>query len=196
MTRTIKASEVKPGMTIQWEEDGAKIQIPVHDVDAGGEMVGLVPPTITPWRVSANTPVTVLSDPAPVQPEEPKAFGAAVETPHWSDRDGCQKFIWGGYGWAAECGNTYTWDTLTEFGTVKVANPDPFAKPAPEVPERIEEWPEDDTALRPYKWWDSGGDTWTWLTAAAEWECYTAMGNYVESRGRPYCGPWERVTDG
>ena len=60
---------------------------------------------------------------------------------------------------------------------------------ASEVPERIEEWPEDDTALRKHKWRDRDGRV--WLYADDGWQ----PGNGWAIFGRPEFGPWERETD-
>lgn len=80
MTRTIKASEVKPGMTIRWDSGGITYQCKVGglfpsitsglvSVEAAGG--GYIP-------LSRTQPVTVLSEPATPQPEEPTEFGAKV----------------------------------------------------------------------------------------------------------------------
>lgn len=65
----------------------------------------------------------------------------------------------------------------------------------PKVPERIEEWPEDDEALRPYPWRDCDGYIWTWLAAVSHWECYDEAGCGMGLGRRPKYGPWTRVTD-
>ena len=203
--RQIKASEVKPGMEIEWTKDGVLHRLTPKQIVTFKSIANLSCPDghkVTGYNlctegggvqwVNVDQEVTVLSEP---QPDAPKAFGAAVETPHWSDSDGCQKFIWDGYGWSSECGNSYTWDALTEFGTVKVANPDPFAKPAPEVPDRLEEWPEDDEHLRGYKWEDSVGAVWS--SQGGKWGYRAPGGKWRQlvELTRPFRGPFTRVTD-
>lgn len=63
-------------------------------------------------------------------------------------------------------------------------------KPGMDVPERIEEWPDDDTALRSYPWRDVDGDIWRcvngwWRLSERVWESYR----------KPLGAPWERETD-
>ena len=142
-----------------------------------------------------DAPVTVLSEP---QPAEPTAFGARVVA-------GGYEFLLshgGRRSWKARLdGKRYAWTDLCDMGSVVVIDATPSwtvpeqATETPVVPERIEEWPEDDTALRPHPWRDRDGDTWTWLATTSRWECYDELDDYVESGGHPSCGPWTRVTD-
>lgn len=64
--------------------------------------------------------------------------------------------------------------------------------PQPEAPERIDEWPEDDTALRPYPWRDNLGKVWRYgiISSAAGWSYDGAL-----CWGEPLYGSWIRVTD-
>ncbi|WP_431695571.1 hypothetical protein [Kocuria rhizophila] len=77
MTRTIKASEVKPGMKIRWEYLGIVTECKVGKVRQvqpwGG--VNADTPEGGVIFVAAASPVTVLSEPGP---EEPTALGARV----------------------------------------------------------------------------------------------------------------------
>lgn len=189
--RQIKASEVKPGMTIRWEEDGAKIQIPVYDVDAGAEMVGLVPPTKTPWRVKASTLVTVLDEP---QPEEPTEFGARVRV-----RDGrfvrLDAYAAGVVPWSEEgTGAWWSWKDLCEMGPVTVIPDQGWTVPAdtPEVPERIEEWPDEDDHLREHLWRNRTDHIWRYGFTGLDtgWFC-----GGILARTKPIDGPWTRVSD-
>lgn len=43
----------------------------------------------------------------------------------------------------------------------------------PEVPERIEEWPEDDTHLRGEFWEDTDGYVWRWLPSEEMWQVWS-----------------------
>lgn len=192
--RQIKASEVKPGMTIRWEQDGAKIQLPVHSVEVGVVSVGLVALTKTQWCLGAETPVTVLSEPAPAQPEEPTALGARVVVGEHRfilvDNDLTPWLNMNTWMW-------YSWGELCNMGTVTVIDADPCwlvpsdGEPTPEVPERIEVWPEDDTALRKHKWQDEYGQIWQPGSNrhGDGWACGYLL------RVRPLHGPWTRVTD-
>lgn len=205
MTRTIKASEIKPGMTIRWDSGGITYQC-----KAGGLF-----PSITSGLVSVEAagggyiplsrtqPVTVLSEPAPAQPEEPVTLCARIVVAgrkiyRWTEDP---KEPWP---WRGEALNVdpvlWSWGQLCGLGHVTVIDADPpwtTSEDAPEdtlvVPERIEEWPEDDTALRKHRWKDDWGDTWTWITAYSEWECRNFLGEYQNSLVRPSSGPWTRA---
>lgn len=136
MTRMIKASEVKPGMEVEWTHAGITRKCVVSVVEYAGPRNGVKIRTFEGGAVHApgDVVVTVLSDPAPLQPE---------------------------------------------------------------VPGRIEEWPEDDTALRPYPWRDRDGDTWTWAEAKAMWKCHNRTGTCLAMRSRlsSWHAPFTRVTD-
>lgn len=196
MTRTIKAREVKPGMEVEFtltrrmkvykNTEGDYSERGLEDVSGSIVFVG------------ADTPVTVLSE---AQPEEPTEFGAKVAV------DGCPAVRVNTRSsetgiWALEPVGQEpllkTWAALLEMGDMVVPDqgwtvPDD----TPEVPERIDEWPEDDTALRPYPWRDREGDTWTWAKAQAEWECHDDRNDYLTAgrRPSPRFAPFTRVTD-
>lgn len=154
--RQIKASEVKPGMKIRWEYLGIVTECKVGKVRQvqpwGG--VNADTPEGGVIFVAAASPVTVLSEPGP---EEPTAFGARVVA-------GGYEFLLSNGGrrpWKARLdGNRYSWAEVCGLGPVTIIDADPSwtlpaqVKVAPVVPERIEEWPEDDEALRAYRWRD------------------------------------------
>lgn len=195
--RQIKASEVKPGMTIRWEARGFTHEGPVERVvgDCGGRATRVVNGThgMSIWN---DAEVTVLSEIAQPQPEEPTAFGARVTA-------GGRRFVRGhGVVWPwieSLDGELYDWRNVCDEGEVTIIDADPSwalpaqVKVAPVVPERIEEWPEDDEALRKHRWKDDWGDTWTWITAYSEWECRNFLGEYQNSLVRPSSGPWTRA---
>ena len=196
MTRTITPAEIKPGMRIRWEFEGITSECTVAAACAnrlGG--VDVTAPGDDRTYVWSESEVTVLAEP---QPEEPTAFGARVVA-------GERKFVRGQNDvcpWVESLdGELYDWGDVCNEGQVTIIDADPSwtvpeqVKVAPVVPERIEEWPEDDTALRPYKWRGRDGYIWKWLAAASEWECYDAVGNGMVSGGRPSYGPWTRETD-
>ncbi|WP_406019295.1 hypothetical protein OH783_01685 [Kocuria rhizophila] len=197
MTRTITPAEIKPGMTIRWTHNKVTYECPVMDRDGTDEDGGVlchVSDMHSEYVDAEAGEVTVLSEP---QPEEPTEFGAKVRV-----RKGrFVRLVEGDAGflvWFEEGTESWwTWDELCEMGPVTVVPDQGWEVPAdaPEVPDRIEEWPEDDTALRPYKWRGRDGYIWKWLAAASEWECYDAVGNGMVSGGRPSYGPWTRATD-
>ena len=140
--RQIKASEVKPGMEVQFDLSGWDVKGTVATVDVRPHAVGIYTEKWCDMSLDLDSPVTVLSEP---QPEEPTAFGAKVHV-----RDGrFVRLVEGGAGfrvWFEEGTESWwTWDDLCEMGPVTVI-PDPsWTVPAdtPEVPDRIEEWLED-----------------------------------------------------
>ena len=149
MTRTIKASEVKPGMTIRFDFRGWDVGGTVTIVEVLRHWVWVSADDDGRRRfveLERDTPVTVLSEPAPAQPEEPTEFGARVRV-----RDGRFVRLNGGDPslgpWYEEgTGYRWSWDDLCEMGPVTVVPDQGWTVPddTPEVPERIEEWPEDD----------------------------------------------------
>lgn len=194
MTRTIKASEIKPGMNIRFDLEGWGVKGTVARMHRRPQGMWLYTDQSFELSLDLDDPVTVLSEP---QPAEPTEFGAKVRV-----RKGrFVRLVEGDAGflvWFEEGTESWwTWDELCEMGPVTVVPDQGWEVPAdaPEVPERIEEWPEDDTALRPYKWRGRDGYIWKWLAAASEWECYDAVGNGMVSGGRPSYGPWTRATD-
>lgn len=186
MTRTIKASEVKPGMEVQIItrmkiQTNVKWNISHRDMRDDAGCVA---------RVDADTPVTVLSEP---QPEEPTEFGARVVA-------GERKFVRGqndAWPWVESLdGEIYNWGDVCNEGQVTVidANPSWTVPDTPEVPERIEEWPEDDEHLRAYRWVGSDECEWRYV-GNGEWRFVTRLGNWSYPHPRPCDGPWDRVTD-
>ena len=188
--RQIKASEIKEGMTIQLQMEVDFVREhrdwPTFFRD-DGRSVGL----------DGDIEVEVLSE---SQPEEPTAFGARVVA-------GGYEFLLshgGRRSWKARLdGKRYAWTDLCDMGSVVVIDATPSwtvpeqATEAPGVPERIEKWPEDDSALRKYKWVDRDADTWTWTEAQAKWECRNQRGECYMARSCPssWFGPWTRATD-
>lgn len=196
MTRTIRASEVKPGMEVEFtltrrmiihkNVEGDYSERELEDVSGSIVFVG------------ADTQVTVLSEPAPAQPEEPTELGVKARV-----REGrflrLREGLEGSNVWFEEgTGYRWTWGDLCEMGPVTVVPDQGWAVPAdtPDVPDRIEEWPEDDTALRPYPWKDRHG--WIWKHHGADEGYWIARDLDASSTGfgpdnRPCDGPWTRV---
>lgn len=196
--RQIKPSEVKPGMTIRWETE-MKIKGATERNGVGGVLIW--DDNQTTEYLDSDAQITVLSEPAPPQPEEPRWIAARAKV-------GDYRFFRvdeSGQPWRkVDCMGhifpyQYSWSEVCSLGPVTVildlgwTVPDDTPE-VPDVPDRIEEWPEDDTALRPYPWRDRGGYTWKWLATVSGWECYDELDDYVES-GVPSYGPWTRVTD-
>ena len=199
MTRIIKASEVKPGQRIHWTEDGTTRELTVVQVCQGG----CTKPSMQ-FRNDAgryeyaalDAEVTVLSEPAPPQPEEPTEFGARVVA------DG-RRFLRAPspssdpIPWLSDSDDEWhNWAAILAMGPVQVVPDQGWTVPAdtPEVPERIEEWPEDDTALRKHEWRDSSGRFWQSL-GEGDWRFEVGPDTWSFSYPRPYRGPWTRETD-
>lgn len=197
MTNTIKASEAKPGMTVKWKRGKFTHEVPVERVHstAGGRKTWFVN-GVDGMSVQSDTQVTVLSEPAPPQPEEPTEFGAKV-TVAGRRMILCTDDPKEPWPWLGEALNDdpvrWSWGQLTGLGPVQVIPDQGWTVPddTPEVPDRIEEWPEDDTELRKHKWQDADGDVWRYESdnRVGRWLCADLLW------GRPYCGPWTRVTD-
>ena len=180
MTRTIKASEIKRGMKIRVEYLEVTHELTVSyvasemgtgSVEARTRLGGSV-------YLPECRPVTVVSEP---QPEEPTWFGARVVV------DG-RKFLrspaskFDVLPWLEEGESVWRdWDDLINMGSVQVI-PDPgwtvpSGSEADEVPTRIQsrdDWPEDDTPMRSYKWEAHGatairGDIWEYVDGAWTW---------------------------
>ena len=198
--RQIKAGKVKPGMTIRWETGGITHECEVEavtpslasgavDLDAVGDGY---------MRIERATLVTVLSEPAPPQPEEPTAFGARVVAGECKALRGHGRA--GGFlPWVVEfpSGNTasYNWKEVCELGPVQVVPDQGWTAPeTPEVPERVEEWPEDDTALRPYPWEDIEGCPWRFF-GEDDWRFKAHSGYWSYPHPTPADGPWTRKDD-
>ena len=135
MTRKIKASKVREGMEIRWEEDGAVITLPVFEVMEGTcGRVSFVPESRTPWHVKRDQVVTVLRE---SQPDEPLAFGACVEVAGVKyvrvDEHGPAWVSNADYEWSH-------WADIRDTGHVTVINPDPFANTEPREPRVWETW--------------------------------------------------------
>ena len=174
--RQIKARDIKPGMTIRWGYGDVSYQCPIVRVELfnGGQDVQGETQRGQTVLIQGGKDVMVIKEPP--QPEEPKAGGARVvvggrrflraddDSLPWVEPD-----VW----------DWYTWDYLCSLGHVTVIPDQGWTVPdTPEVPDRIEEWPEDDTALRPYPWRDRDGDIWSWAEAKAKWKCHDHMGVY------------------
>lgn len=150
MTRTIKAAEVKPGMNIRFDLEGWDVKGTVARMHRRPQGMWLYTDQSFELSLDLDAPVTVLSEP---QPAEPTAFGARVVA-------GGYEFLLshgGRRSWKARLdGKRYAWTDLCEMGSVAVidATPSWTVPETPEVPERIEVWPEDDEALRAYRWRD------------------------------------------
>ena len=186
MTRIIKASEVQPGMELQWTYAGITRQCTPSYVETVSPRGGAYLRTFEGGsaQIPSGAEVTVLSEP---QPEEPVTLCARIVVAgrkiyRWTEDP---KEPWP---WRGEALNVdpvlWSWGQLCGLGPVTVVDADPSwtvpddTEPTPEVPDRIEEWPEDDTALRPYPWRDRDGDIWSWAEAKAKWKCHDHMGVY------------------
>lgn len=189
MTRTIKAREIKEGMTVQ-------LQVGVDFVREHRDWVTFFRDDGRSVGLDGDVEVEVLSEP---QLEEPTKFGARVVVA--GRRFLRSPVVMGDSApWLEENGGIWRdWDDLCEMGLVQVVPDQGWTAldDTPEVPERVEKWPEDDSALRKYKWVDRDADTWTWTEAQAKWECRNQRGECYMARSRPssWFGPWTRVTD-
>ena len=148
MTRTIKASEVKPGMEVQWTSLGITRRCTGEVVDAGSPRDGVNLRTSEGGAVHIpeDAEVTVLTE---AQPEEPVTLCARIVVAgrkiyRWTEDP---KEPWP---WRGEALNVdpvlWSWGQLCGLGPVTVVDAAPSwtapadREPTPEVPDRIEEW--------------------------------------------------------
>lgn len=202
MTRKIQASEVKSGMEVQFDLGGWDVRGTVARVKFRTESVWIYTDQSCEMSLDLDDQITVLSEPAPVQPEEPTEFGAKVVV---FDRRflrlseaGSRSHVWHEEG----TGDQWAWEGLCAMGLVTVIPDQGWTVPAdgettPEVPDTIDEWPEDDTHLWAYRWEDRSG--WIWKHHGAEGGGWTARRpggsstSYTDDN-RPCDGPWTRVS--
>ena len=190
--RQIKASEIRPGMEVEWTSVGVTRKCVASTVDSASPRYGVNLHTSEGGlvHIPGNAEVTVLDEP---YPEEPTAFGARVVA-------GGYEFLLSNGGrrpWKARLdGNRYSWAEVCGLGPVTIIDADPsWTLPAqvkvevPAAPERIEEWPEDDEHLRAYRWADEDGGV--WRHTGGGWQ----MGRSIYVKDTPRYGPWTRVTD-
>lgn len=184
MTRTIKATEIKEGMTVQF-------QVEVDFVREHRDWVTFFRDDGRSVGLDGDIEVKVLSEP---QPEEPTAFGARVVAAGY-------EFLLSNGGrrpWKARLdGNRYSWAEVCGLGPVTIIDADPSwtapagREPNPEVPDRIEVWPEDDEYLRNYEWLDTDGHAWRWHWAEDGW----GYNHATFPQPFPECFPMTRVAD-
>lgn len=188
MTRTIKATEIKEGMTVQF-------QVEVDFVREHRDWVTFFRDDGRSVGLDGDIEVKVLSEP---QPEEPTAFGARVVADGMlfvrADDDAnpwrhLRAAMW------------VNWRDVCALGEVTVIDADPSwtvpeqATEAPVVPDLVMEWPKDDTELRPYQWEDIDGCPWRSF-GEDDWRFKTWEGGWsYPPRPTPADGPWTRVSD-
>nr|WP_314314702.1 hypothetical protein [Kocuria rhizophila] len=201
MTNTIKASEVRPGMEVQFDLSGWDVKGTVATVDVRPHAVWIYTEKWCEMSLDLDSPVTVLSEPAPPQPEEPTEFGARVVA-------GRERFLlcdcdsrpWRSVSEDGALGFFADWPLVCEAGPVKVIDADPSwtvpedtPEDTPVVPDRIEEWPEDDEHLRAYQWRDRDGDLW-WSVSNSRNPWVVGFADRTGAfHPYPKCGPWVRV---
>lgn len=192
MTNTIKASEVRPGMEVQFDLSGWDVKGTVGTMKVLPRSVWIYTEKCRVMSLELDSPVTVLSEP---QPEEPTAFGARVVVKG-------RRFLRSPVlkvdpqPWLEENEGAWRdWDDLCEMGPVTVVPDQGWTVPAdtPEVPDRIEEWPEDDAHLREQWWRDRKGSVWS--SRDGQWGYLSFTRGWVGLVGHryPFDGPWVRV---
>ena len=188
--KQIKARDIKPGMTIRWGYGDVSYQCPIVRVELfnGGQDVQGETRQGQTVLIQGGKDVLVVKEP---QPEEPTEFGAL----RWVgdrcfvrlDEAGERHLVW----YEKSRGVLWGWEDLCKMGPVTVVPDQGWTVPdTTEVPERTEEWPDDDTALRAHKWRDVYGDVWVYVDGAWRWGIHP-YGDYET----PIGDPWTRVTD-
>lgn len=158
MSETIKASEITPGMVIEWTDRDAFTRMLVKRYNPSRSTVRSVGGAFR--YLAPDTYVEVLSVPPPPLAPEPEALGARVKA---GDKlflraydDGC--------GWVEArvnaTGLAYTWREVNEFGPVTVidGNPSWEVESSEDAPEQ---WDDIEEALKHCdKVVDRPGDKW------------------------------------
>ena len=145
--RQIKASEIKPGMTIRWGCGDVSFQCPIVRVELfndGQDVQGETRRGQT-VLIHGGEDVSVVKE-SP-QPEEPTWFGARVRG--GDDDEHYVRTGNGSYPWGRGDGCLFTWDELCEMGPVTVIPDQGWKVPAeteltPEVPDHSSTRSEDD----------------------------------------------------
>lgn len=122
--RTIKPSDITPGMTIRWDHAGVKTELTVRDVSyLDMWMYRAHSPQGMTVFIPSGTEITVLEEP---QPPEPTEFDAlvvvdGVEYIRWDD-SGEDRHSWASRG-RVDGVVFHCWDQLTARGQVRVIRP-------------------------------------------------------------------------
>lgn len=132
MTRKIKARDVKPGMEIKWTENGWTYQgTPIKIEQRGFPTLSIAFRSArSGWQyVDPDQEVTVLKE---AQPDEPTAFGSAVEVAgvkyvRIAPRDLLHSDA---QPWLSDVGIRRSWGEICDNGPVTIINADPFDLPA------------------------------------------------------------------
>lgn len=136
MTRTIKAKDILPGMTIRWGSGDVSCQCTLSRVERFNDAQDVQGETRHRQIVliQGDKDVLVVKEP---QPPEPTAFGACVEVAGVKYvRCDDDELEWKGievFGW-------WRWSELCDKGQVTVINPDPFANTEPREPRVWDRW--------------------------------------------------------
>lgn len=127
--RTIKAKDIKSGMTVEWYSYGLTKRAVVKDVNLfpGYENVRVkVDEDYAHLLDYDRDVVVVLEAPKIIQPEEPTSFGACVTVDS-------RNFIrytmgYGGPSWSGDDDSVANWAELCNMGQVKIVYKDPFSE--------------------------------------------------------------------
>lgn len=172
MNETVKASEITPGMEIEYTHGGSTIRTTVGRYDKTWERLSSVGGGSLP--LGREESVTVLS--RPTTPPEPKTLGARVKA-------GDRLFLRvreSGYAWLDVTGGTYglanTWEEVNKRGPVTVidGNPSWEVETSEDTPER---WGNIEEALKHCnRVVDSEGDEWCYT---GDYLSFTFCGEFV-----------------
>lgn len=157
MSETIKASEITPGMVIEWTDRGTFTRLTVESYNPSLSAVRSVGGDVR--YLSSDTEVKVIAAP-PVMPTEPETLGARVKAgDNLFLRVSTNRCSWlevtGG-----ETDLNYTWREVNEFGPVTVIDGDPSweVESGEDAPEQ---WDDVEEALKHCdKVVDRSGDKW------------------------------------
>ena len=144
-----------------------------------------------------NAPVTIITPPPVVQPDEPTILGQCIRIE--GDDEWRAVFI-DQHDDLAQIrdtkGHWWNWTLILERAgdcQIIVSDPPRWPDETPAVPERIEvgDWPENDEHLREWEWIDRYGDSWRWEDRGNRKSGWN-WNPYLMPLIRPAFGPWTR----
>lgn len=145
-----------------------------------------------------DRPVTVITPPPVVQPDEPTELGQCIRIEGSYAMLGVVADPGDSVPIRAMYGGWMDWDeVLSRAGARQIIVSDPPRWPdeTPEAPGRIEEgeWPGNDEHLREWEWIDADGDPWSWHTEpGALGDIGWSWSLYGPRYPKPRYGPWTR----
>lgn len=192
MSETIKASEITPGMVIEWTDRGTFTRLTVDRYNPSLSAVRSVGGALR--YLSPDTEVGVVSVPTPPQAPEPKTLGARVKAgDNLFLRVSTYRCSWlevtGGFHDLA-----YTWEEVNEFGMVTVFDAEPYWGDETGDDENLGQWDNVEEALEHCdRVIDKDGDPWYYVDGDLHFTTFGKVTRWPHStKAANNCGPFRR----